>query len=152
MNDKDLDSAMTDRQQLHREGYALLRQAVPSGWLDELRSAFDAGVKPSGQWPVPRVLGSHRPQAGEPPFDFNDESRSVQLAGAAGDILVFNVDLIHAGSRNLTGRRRGSILISYFAEALYASYLQTPSLRGIRLDASEHFKPVDCSDSLTSGA
>lgn len=238
MDDKDLDSAMTNRQQLHREGYALLRQAVPSGWLDELRSAFDAGVKASEQWPVPRgpgwrhalldhepriqavcrlpqllavvgeligerfflaqvegrepladgghqqlhrdlsmqrpgdianvmvyfddygpdngatriVPGSHRPQPGEPPFDFSDESRSVQLAGAAGDILVFDVDLVHAGSRNLTGRRRRSILISYFAEALYESHLQTRNLRGIRMDASERFEPMDGSDSLTSGA
>lgn len=54
----------------------------------------------------------------------------MQLAGAAGDILVFDVDLIHAGSLNRLGTRRRSILISYFAEPLYASYLQTRSLRG----------------------
>ncbi len=238
MDDKDLDSAMTDRQQLHREGYALLRQAVPPGWLDELRSAFDANVRPSDQWPVPRgpdwrhalldhdpriqalcrlpqllavageligerfflaqvegreplaggghqqlhrdlsaqrpgdianamiyfddygpdngatriVPGSHRPQPSEPPFDFNDESRAVQLAGAAGDILVFDVDLVHAGSRNLLGTHRRSILISYCAETLYASYLQTRSLRGIRMDASERFEPADFADSFTREA
>ena len=219
---------MTDREQLHHDGYALLRQAVPVGWLDGLRTVFDAGITPSDQWPVPRgadwhhslldddatiqalcrlpqllavvgeligerfflaqvegreplaggghqqlhrdlsaqrpgdianamvyfddygpgngatriVPSSHRPPAGEPPFDFNDESRSVQLAGAAGDILVFDVDLIHAGSLNRLGTRRRSILISYFAEPLYASYLQTRSLRGIRMDASEHFEPA----------
>ena len=27
------------------------------------------------------VPGSHRPAQGEPPFDFNDESRSVHLSG-----------------------------------------------------------------------
>jgi hypothetical protein len=220
---------MTDRKQLHHDGYALLRQAVPVGWLDGLRTLFDAGITPSDQWPVPRgadwhhslldddamiqavcrlpqllavvgeligerfflaqvegreplpggghqqlhrdlsaqrpgdianamvyfddygpdngatriVPSSHRPPASEPPFDFNDESRSVQLAGAAGDILVFDVDLIHAGSLNRLGTRRRSILISYFAEPLYASYLQTRSLRGIRMDASERFEPAD---------
>src|SRR5258708_32129549 len=45
---------MTDREQLHRDGYALLRGAIPAEWLDDLRAAFDAGVKPSDQWPTPR--------------------------------------------------------------------------------------------------
>lgn len=220
---------MTDRDLLHLQGYALLRQAVPPGWLDELRAVFDAGVRPSDQWPVPRgpdwrhsqldddarvqavcrlpqllavvgeliderfflgqvegreplaggghqqlhrdlsalrpgdianamiyfddygpgngatriVPGSHRPQPGEPAFDFNDESHAEQLTGAAGDILVFDVDLVHAGSRNVLGTRRRSILISYFSEALYESYLQTRSMRGIRMDASERFEPGD---------
>lgn len=223
------EEAMTDREQLHRDGYALLRRAIPTEWLDDLRAAFDAGVKPSGQWPVPRgmdwrhsqldsdskiqavcrlpqvlavvgeliaerfflsqvegreplvdgghqqlhrdlsaqrpgdmvsalayfddygpengatriVPGSHRPEQGEPPFDFNDESRSVQLSGSAGDILVFDVDLVHAGSLNLIGARRRSILISYFSEPLYASHLETVSLRSIRMDTTDRFDPSD---------
>mgnify|MGYP003562085483 FL=1 len=48
------DETMIDRNQLHRDGHALLHRAIPAEWLDDLRSAFDAGVKPSGQWPVPR--------------------------------------------------------------------------------------------------
>ncbi|MGE7955154.1 phytanoyl-CoA dioxygenase family protein [Pseudomonas sp. NPDC089530] len=220
---------MIDHEQLHREGYVLLRRAIPAEWLDELRAVFDAGVKPSEQWPVPRgvdwrhslldadarvqavcrlpqvlaavgeligerfflsqvegreplaggglqqlhrdlsaqrpgdianalaffddygpengatriVPGSHRPGPGEPPFDFSDESRSVQLAGCAGDILVFDVDLVHGGSRNLIGARRRSILISYFSEPLYASHLETLGLRNIRMDTSERFEPAD---------
>ncbi|MBV6748844.1 phytanoyl-CoA dioxygenase family protein [Pseudomonas chlororaphis] len=220
---------MTDREQLHREGYVLLRGAIPTEWLDDLRAVFDAGVKPSDQWPVPRgmdcrhslldldskvqavcrlpellvvvgaligerfflsqvegreplaggghqllhrdlsaqrpgdmvgalayfddygpengatriVPGSHRPESGEPLFDFNDESRSVQLSGSAGDILVFDVDLVHAGSLNSIGARRRSILISYFSEPLYASHLETLSLRNIRMDTTERFEPSD---------
>ncbi|WP_191486861.1 phytanoyl-CoA dioxygenase family protein [Pseudomonas sp. FEN] len=220
---------MTDREQLHREGFVLLRRAIPDLWLDDLRAVFDAGVKPSEQWPVPRgmdcrhslldcdskvqavcrlpqvlavvgaligerfflsqvegreplaggghqplhrdlsaqrpgdivgalayfddygpengatriVPGSHRPEQGRPPFDFNDESRSVQLSGSAGDILVFDVDLVHAGSLNAIGARRRSILISYFSEPLYASHLETVSLRGIRMDTSDRFDPAD---------
>src|SRR5690606_18428443 len=50
---------MTDREQLQRDGYALLRQAVPVEWLDDLRTAFDAGITPSNQWPVPRGADWH---------------------------------------------------------------------------------------------
>ncbi|MBP5077771.1 phytanoyl-CoA dioxygenase family protein [Pseudomonas chlororaphis] len=220
---------MIDREQLHREGYVLLRRAIPAEWLDDLRAAFDAGVMPSSQWPVPRgmdwrhslldadltvqavcrlpqvlavvgeligerfflsqvegreplaggghqqlhrdlsaqrpgdianalayfddygpengatriVPGSHRPGPGEAPFDFTDESRSVQLSGTAGDILVFDVDLVHAGSLNSLGARRRSLLISYFSEPLYASHLETLGLRNIRMDTSERFDPAD---------
>ena len=218
---------MIDRHQLHRDGYALLDRAIPAEWLGALRDAFDAGVKPSAQWPVPRgadwrhsmldldpdvravcrlpllltvagaligerfflaqvegreplvggghqglhrdlsaqrpgdtvnalaffddygpdngatrlVPGSHRPAHGEPPFDLNDESRCTQLSGAAGDILVFDADLLHAGSLNPTGARRRSILIGYFAEPRYASHLATAHLRNVRMDTSERFDP-----------
>lgn len=47
---------MSDREQL-QHGYALLAQAIPAQWLDELRGVFDAGVKPSEQWPLPRGVG-----------------------------------------------------------------------------------------------
>lgn len=220
---------MLDRKQLHRDGYALLRRAIPAQWLGDLRAVFDAGVRLSGQWPVPRdrdwrcsmldddakvqavcrlpqvlavageliaerfflsqvegrepllgggrqrlhrdlsahrpgdiaialaflddygcdngatriVPGSHRPDPGAPPFDFNDESRAMQLSGLAGDILVFDVDLVHAGSLNVTGARRRSILISYFSEPLYASHLETAGLRNVRMDTSERFEPSD---------
>jgi len=218
---------MIDREQLHRDGYALLRGAIPAEWLDDLRAAFDTGVLPSDRWPVPRgadwchslldldpkvqavcrlpemlavvgkliserfflsqvegreplaggghqklhrdlsarrpgdavhalayfddygsengatriVPGSHRPGLDEPPFDFDDESRSVPLSGSAGDILVFDVDLVHAGSRNPTGARRRSILISYLAEPLYAMHLETVNLRNIRMDTTDRFDP-----------
>ncbi len=221
------DKSIIDHDQLHQQGYALLRQVIPAGWLDDLRGAFDAGVKPSDQWPVPRgadwrhsmldldpnvqavcrlpllltvvgaligerfflaqvegreplaggghqglhrdlsaqrpgdtvnalaffddyspdngatrlVPGTHRPAPGEPPFDLNNESRCLQLAGTAGDILVFDADLLHAGSINPTGARRRSILIGYFAEQRYASHLETAHLRNVRMDTSERFDP-----------
>ncbi|AMZ75162.1 MULTISPECIES: phytanoyl-CoA dioxygenase family protein [Pseudomonas] len=218
---------MADHKQLHQDGYALLRQAIPNEWLADLRAVFDAGVRPSDQWPVPRgidwrcsmldddpkiqavcrlpqllavageligerfflsqvegreplagnghqqlhrdlsaqrpgdiaialaffddygpengatriVPGSHRPEPDAPPFDFNDESGAIQLSGSAGDILVFDVDLVHAGSLNVIGARRRSILISYFSESLYASHLETVALRNIRMDTSDRFAP-----------
>ncbi len=215
--------------QVDREGYVLLRRAIPAEWLDELRAAFDAGAKPSDQWTTPRgagwrhslldldakvqavcrlpkllaaagaligerfflaqvegreplaggghqqlhrdlsaerpgdtvnamaylddygpgngatrlVPGSHRPAPGEPPVDFTDESRSLQLSGSAGDILVFDADLVHAASLNPTGARRRSLLITYFAEPLYASHLETAKLRGIRMETVERFDPAE---------
>ncbi|MFZ2452514.1 MAG: phytanoyl-CoA dioxygenase family protein [Methylovulum miyakonense] len=218
---------MIDHKQLHQDGYALLHGAIPTEWLDDLRAAFDAGVMPSDQWPVPRgadwrhsvldldpkvqavcrlpallavvggligerfflsqvegreplagggyqnlhrdlsaqrpgdtvnaiayfddygsengatriVPGSHRPAQGETPFDFNDESWSVQLSGSAGDILVFDADLVHAGSLNPTGARRRSILVGYFAGPLYATHLETVNLRNIRMDKVGWFDP-----------
>ncbi|MDU9389029.1 phytanoyl-CoA dioxygenase family protein [Pseudomonas sp. zfem002] len=220
---------MTPRDQLHRDGYILLRQAIPDAWLDTLRATFDAGARPSDQWSTPRgkdwlhsqldtdptiqqvcrlpqllaavgqligerffisqidgrdplagggyqqlhrdlsiqrpgdianalvffddygpqngstrlIPGSHRPAPDAPPCDFSDESAVIQLSGSAGDILVFDVDLIHAGSLNLSGARRRSILVGYFSEPLYASHLETVALRNIHMDTSERFEPAD---------
>lgn len=234
MGGKEAEVSMLDREQLYRDGYALLRQAIPAEWLGDLRAAFNAGVRPSEQWPVPRgadwrhslldldarvqavcrlpemlaavgaligerffvsqvegrepmvggghqclhrdargqrpgdtvsalaffddyslengatriVPGSHRAKPGEPSFDFHDESRSIHLSGSAGDILVFDVDLVHAASRNLSGARRRSILIGYCSEPLYAAHLETVRLRNVRMDTSERFDP---SESVVAG-
>lgn len=55
----------------------------------------------------------------------------------------FDADLVHAGSLNHSGARRRSILISYLAEPLYASHLQTRALRGVSMDCQERFEPAD---------
>ncbi len=219
---------MINREQLHKDGYALLKGVIPGEWLSDLRNAFDLGVKSSEAWPVPRssewrhslldldskiqavcrlpevlavvgaligerfflsqvegreplagcghqqlhrdlsaqrpgdsvsalaffddygpengstriVPGSHRVKEGEEPFNFNDESSSIQLSGSAGDILVFDVDLVHGGSLNILGARRRSILVGYCAEGLYESHLETVELRGVRMDTAEVFEPV----------
>ncbi|WP_236195401.1 phytanoyl-CoA dioxygenase family protein [Pseudomonas glycinae] len=220
---------MTSRELLHSKGYTLLFGAVPNTWLPALRLAFDTGIKPSNEWPVPRgsdwrhsqldtdptvqavcrlpqllavvgaligerfflsqvegreplingghqqlhrdlsaqrpgdtvnalvylddygpengatriVPGSHRPALSEPPFDFTDESRSVQLTGSAGDILIFDADLIHAGSLNSSGAARRTLLITWFSESLYSTHLETVSLRNIKMDTTERFDPGD---------
>jgi ectoine hydroxylase-related dioxygenase (phytanoyl-CoA dioxygenase family) len=215
-----------DREQLHADGYVVLRRVIPLDWLAGLRDAFDAGVKPSSSWPVPRgadwrhsmvdldptvqavcrlplvlaavgeligerfflaqvegreplagggyqrlhrdlsadrpgdtvmalaffddfgpengatriVPGSHRPpHRGD--VDVDDDSRALQLAGSAGDILVFDADLVHAGSLNPSGARRRSILIGYFAESRDADHRATAAVRNVRMDTSERFDP-----------
>jgi hypothetical protein len=211
----------------HQDGYIVLKGAIPADWLDDLRATFDACLKPSHEWPVPRGLdwqhshldldpkvqavcrlpevlrvagamigerfflaqvegrepllggghqqlhrdmsahrqgdtviaiayfddygpqngatrlipGSQRPAKGEPPFNFSDESKVVQLTGKAGDILIFDADLVHAGSLNPSGARRRTILFSFMAEPCYASNLETARLRGIRMDTSDRFDP-----------
>ncbi|MEE1890252.1 phytanoyl-CoA dioxygenase family protein [Pseudomonas carassii] len=89
------------------------------------------------------VPGSHRPVAGEPPFDYSDESRSLQLAGRAGDALVFDVDLVHAASLNASGAQRRSLLIGYAAEPLFPALQQTAHLRNVQMDTQERFEPSD---------
>ena len=59
------------------------------------------------------------------------------------DILIFDVDLVHAGSLNPSGARRRSILISYFAASLYEVHLQSMALRGVRMETRERFAPAN---------
>ncbi|MBW7970018.1 phytanoyl-CoA dioxygenase family protein [Bradyrhizobium sp. BR 10289] len=42
---------------LDRDGYLLLRGAVPAAWREALRAAFDAGVGTGDQWAAPRGAG-----------------------------------------------------------------------------------------------
>jgi hypothetical protein len=217
---------MIDQDALRRDGYVLLRGAVPSDWLESLRTTFDNGVLPSQAWPVPRgpgwrhaqvdldarvqavcrlpavlaaagtligerfflaqvegreplaggghqglhrdlsaqrpgdtvnalaffddygphngatrvVPGSHRDRDADA-VDPADETRAVQLTGQAGDIVVFDADLLHGASLNPSGARRRSILFGYFAEPRYPAHLQTAHLRNVRMDTSERFDP-----------
>ena len=39
---------------LERDGYLLLRGAVPADWIAPLRTAFETGFRPSEAWPAPR--------------------------------------------------------------------------------------------------
>ncbi|WP_396654150.1 hypothetical protein [Metapseudomonas otitidis] len=48
----------------------------------------------------------------KPPVGFDDESHAIQLSGSAGDILIFDADLIHAGSLNRLGSRRRALLVA----------------------------------------
>lgn len=227
MSTVDASLVSIDREHVLRDGYALLRGAIPVDWLNGLRRTFDDSVLSSEHWPAPRgpdwrhaqldldptiqavcrlpallatagaligerfflaqaegreplpggghqglhrdlsaqrrgdtvnalaffddfgpengatrlVPGSHRPPPDAPPVGPLDESRALQLQGHAGDILVFDADLLHAGSLNRNGARRRSILIGYFAEPLHARHLATARLRGVRMDTSERFEP-----------
>ena len=218
--------------QLHQDGFVLLRGAVPAPWREPLCAEFDAGVLANHQWPVPRgadwrhslldlsptvqatcrlpeVLaavgtligetfflaqvegreplpggghqGLHRDLSSQRPGDtvlaivylddygpangatrlvpashrggrelteFDDATEAMQLTGEAGDILVFEADLVHAGSRNIAGARRRSLLMSFYAEPIYASHLKTAHLRNIRM-APSWFMPDSMRTAVT---
>ena len=121
-------------QGLHRDLSALR----PGDTVSALAFFDDFGTENGATRFVPV---SHRPAPDAPLFDVDDEARAVQLNGSAGDIFVFDADLLHAGTVNPTGARRRSILITYFAERLYASHLETAQLRNIRMDTTEIFDP-----------
>lgn len=215
-------SATTTGDALERDGYVLLRGAIPRAWIADLQSSFDAGVLSADAWPVPRGLGLrhamveadpvaqrvcrlpgvlsaalrllgrpfflaqvegrepladggaqllHRDGAGDAPgqvvsalafldaygpangatrlvpgthrssdpSDVVDHPRALTLEGDAGDILVFDADLLHGGTRNASGARRRSLLISYFVETMRANHVATQGLRGVRVPPSETF-------------
>jgi hypothetical protein len=114
------------RQQLHRDAAALDRVEIVSAlaFLDP----YGAG---NGATCV--AAGTHRPGAvGEAP---------TVLAGEAGDILVFDANLMHGATRNDTGAPRRSLLMSYAVQTLQPSYQATQSLRGVRMDTGEIFEP-----------
>ncbi len=102
------------------------------------------------------VPASHRPASaadastatlgsgagGSTPVPAEAETAAIQLSGKAGDALIFDADLLHAASRNHSGARRRTLLLSYQSEALYAQHLQTAALRQVRMDCRERFEPV----------
>jgi ectoine hydroxylase-related dioxygenase (phytanoyl-CoA dioxygenase family) len=204
---------------LDRDGYLLLRNAVPEAWCEALRAAFDAGVRTQDQWAAPRgvgwrhalvdldhtvqrtcrvptllaaagqILGGpffltqvegrepllngghqplHRDGAGQnavaalvfldpygpdnggtrvvprhrDPGDLGeepDEALSLTLAGEAGDILVFDADLLHGATRNPSGARRRSLLLTFKPERDRADEDACRAVRNVRMDTGEVF-------------
>jgi len=202
---------------LDRDGYLLLRGAVPEAWRDALRAAFEAGVGTPEQWAAPRGPGWRHalvdldpvvqrtcrlppllaavgqmlagpfflsqvegreplPDGGQQPLHRDgagrkavaalvfldpwgpdngatrvvprhldegepDEALSVTLAGEAGDILVFDADLLHGATRNRSGARRRSLLLSFKPESDRAGDHASRAVRNVRMTASELFVP-----------
>lgn len=196
------------RDALTRDGYTMLRGAIPSEWLAGLRDAFERAVVPPDKLVVPRdpgwrhaaledeplahavcalplllagachVIGRSfflsqvdgrdpRPGGGlqalhrdsvradgcskvasalaylDPFSPANGATRVVPgsheggdgepipVDGDAGDVLLFDVNVLHGGSRNTSGAPRRSLLITYWAENLMADHVATSTLRGV---------------------
>ena len=80
---------------------------------------------------VPRHLDCDEP----------DEAASLIIAGEAGDILVFDADLPHGATRNRSGARRRSLLLSFMPERVREVQESCRALRNVRMDTSEVFVP-----------
>ncbi len=70
-----------------------------------------------------------------------DEAMALIQSGEAGDILVFDADLLHGASLNRSGARRRSLLVSFMPERERKGQDATRWLRNVRMDTSEMFVP-----------
>ncbi len=107
-------------QPLHRDGAGHPPQlAAALAFLDH----YDAA---NGATQV--IAGSHRGPATAPP---------TILCGKAGDLLLFDPDVLHGATTNTSGQPRRTLLISYAVAALYEAHQQTAALRGVQMAPPE---------------
>lgn len=81
------------------------------------------------------VPGSHRALADGP-------ADPLCLAGAAGDVLIIDVALLHGATTNHAGLPRRSLLATYANAALRDGMAATAALRGVRMVAGPDLLPV----------
>jgi Phytanoyl-CoA dioxygenase (PhyH) len=117
------------QQALHRDA----SQSFATETVSALAYLDDYGPENGATRLIP---GSHR--EGSP-----QDAATLGVQGEAGDILLFDVNLLHGATRNTSGARRRTLLIGYFLEMLRAELRTTRALRGVRMSDDEVFGAQD---------
>jgi hypothetical protein len=79
------------------------------------------------------VPGTHR-GAGLTRPALADDPAAVTFRGEAGDILIFDANVVHGATVNASGARRRSLLLSYVDAAHEENFRATRALRGVRME------------------
>jgi ectoine hydroxylase-related dioxygenase (phytanoyl-CoA dioxygenase family) len=76
----------------------------------------------------------------EPPAVAQLDAAATVLEGQAGDILVFDSNVLHGATCNVSGARRRSLLVTWAIEAHYPAWRASEPMRAVRMDTSERFE------------
>jgi Phytanoyl-CoA dioxygenase (PhyH) len=118
-------------QLLHRDGpdSGLIRMVSALAFLDPFGP--DNGA-------TQVVPGTHQGEGRTVPAG-QEHARATPISGQAGDILVFDANLLHGATRNASGAPRRSLLISYAPVSQLDDDRATRTVRGVRMATEEVF-------------